>query len=449
MLAFRYLCIPTGLLFLCLCVAVGCDTASPAFSPEAPDSLNARLVRPDVVAFGWKANGQYEGGLTVQRSKNGGPLTELAQVATGTTTYYDTVSTQGDYRYSVIPTRGFRGNEAPQSEKVEVTGWMRGAPRNEDARQQDESSVRIVELGDRRLLFVSPKLAEIYDPFSQQWDPVPHPGKIRIFDDPGGFVRLIPLDDGRAFYMGLSIDDGRIPLAVFNPSSNSWTSIDIPPFSDGFVRFSSVHTYMAELTDGRILLVGRKGRNGRSTPFAMTWSPGDAAFQEIASPPFLHSLRPVVNLLNQQAILFGSRDECALFDGTTSTWQELHPCPPGGAPSALLPDGRVLTFGENSDRYSVYSPDRSEWRTQPFPTSVTGGYSKPRRMATLPDGRVMAFFWDWAFFDPRTDEWRQVETRSPYPINLEGMRSGGPFDVVGVSYLARDVFWYRYLPAGD
>lgn len=468
----RRLCLPVWLVLFVVGVAVGCDSVLPfertsqldpksdRYVPQAPDTVTARIVAPDVVEVAWASASLNEDGFTVQRSKDGGPFRERMQVEGGRTAVYDTLSIQGEYQYAVFPTYRSRVGEASESNPVSVTGWVQGAPRTNTSPREDATSVKVAELGDGRVLFVSPDLAEVYDPVTQVWSRIPHPGPIsfRAVFPTNDYVRLIPLADGRAFYMGISTEESRLRLAVYDPLENTWTPVEAPDLSIGR-KFITEETHITELSDGRILLVGDRVGANDVYMYAMTWSPGDASFREVASPPFARP-RPLVSLPKNDALLLGFLRVSALFDGDTNTWTTLSDGPANynETPAfASLPDGHVVTFG-NRGAFWTYTPEDRNWTVQSLPEGLTEtGYTV---MTALPDGSALGLFDTYnstqriGRYDPSTGEWEVGSATGgpsspPFLTWIEGLRPGSSYDAVGVSRRAEDVYWYRYLPAGE
>lgn len=246
----------------------------------------------------------------------------------------------------------------------QITGSM------SQARQQHAA----VLLNDGRILVagglgVSSELSsvEIYDPTTASWS------NAASMNNPRASALISKLQDGRVLLSGGSAAGINLTNAeIYDPSADTWT------LTSAMVA-DTAHTNAAVLlNDGRVFIKGHAGYT--NSPF-VDIPPGDPYYPE-ESPTKLPQL----------------------FDPTTNTWTAASPMitPKLGGTSIALNDGRVLvvggdTFGGDSWGYpifycnapaEIYDPNTDTWTQTGI--QATPGLS-PSKVALLPDGKVLSF----------------------------------------------------------
>ncbi len=261
--------------------------------------------------------------------------------------------------------------------------------------------------------------AEIYDPELGTWAPTGSMAHARGRAGTADHAAVLP--DGKVLVVGAV--SGPAPFVfgssseVYDPASRSWAEVgDAVEPGDG-------HAVVA-LADGRVLAVGSFGDGMVGSAVAQIYDPSTAAWR--ATAPF-H--RPVLtNTLTRlgdgRVLSFGGcevaqgfpcgtpMDPTAwLFDPASGaeTWSPTAPIvyPRIWASAVLLPSGRVLVAGGNSqiftlfdyDLYAapageIYDPQRDTWT----PTPVMPHYvNVASAMVVLPSGEVLftgGILWD-------------------------------------------------------
>jgi FtsP/CotA-like multicopper oxidase with cupredoxin domain len=96
------------------------EVTTPDVPPAAPTDLVATNIQSTQVDLAWTDNASTEGGFIIERSDNGGPWNQVAQVAADSVTFIDTtVLPANTYTYQVYAFNA-NGNSSP-SNSVEVT----------------------------------------------------------------------------------------------------------------------------------------------------------------------------------------------------------------------------------------------------------------------------------------------------------------------------------------
>jgi N-acetylneuraminic acid mutarotase len=245
--------------------------------------------------------------------------------------------------------------------------WMQVAPMRV-ARDGAQAAL----LRDGRVLVVggyepyicceSASTAEVYDPSSNTWSPVPAPAELRGVESltalPNGGVLLIGLFGPHLYSFG-----AKVGAAIYNPSTGAWSTAAVPLVER---ERGATATLMS---NGRLLLVG--GYKGEQLPGL-----------------------PV----QDKYTVFASAEE---YDPTANTWTTLAPMqqPRTEQAAALLPDGSVLVAGGEGEMLSpgpltisdalhnteTYDPATNAWHT----TQPMNIARYMQTATTLTDGDVL------------------------------------------------------------
>jgi len=90
------------------------EVLTPDVPPLAPSDLTATVISATQIDLAWTDNALTEDGFIIERSDNGGPWTQVAQVGVGTIAFSDlTVSPATDYQYQVFAFNNITGNSTP------------------------------------------------------------------------------------------------------------------------------------------------------------------------------------------------------------------------------------------------------------------------------------------------------------------------------------------------
>lgn len=203
------------------------------------------------------------------------------------------------------------------------------------------------------------------------------------------------LADGRVlvagstgFQMGMSNMQPRASAEIFDPRTETWTSV--PPMHQS--RFSHTATL---LTDDRVLVAGGwQGRNGALAQ-AEVYDPASNTWTEVAPMHRPRVDHAAIRLASGEVLVTGDNPP-EVFDPRTGTWRQVAPMPHERCCHSmeLLPSGRVLVVGGMVPQadgtfitgVDVYDPLTDRW------TLADGLRDGRQQPATLPlaDGRVMA-----------------------------------------------------------
>jgi Galactose oxidase, central domain/Kelch motif len=230
-----------------------------------------------------------------------------------------------------------------------------------------------VQLADGRVMVIGGASAiqgvvadtEILDLHTGAWATVANP--------PGGGTGPIALvlHDGRVLFTGASfLSPTPPPISLYDPTKNIWTTLDFP--ASGFLVASAFET-----PDGRI------------AGFERRYQPTPGGINDFGGPPPgpVDVFPFVLDVANGSAKL-----GTAMPGGPSSTQFS-----PSGTESALLHDGRILTFQSTPSRALIYDPARDSWSVAPTPPLM----QSTRLLTLLSDGRVLRFGGDsFAIFNP-------------------------------------------------
>lgn len=269
--------------------------------------------------------------------------------------------------------------------------------------------------------------SEVYDPHTNRWSTT------------GPMVSEVPfnhsatlLGDGRVLVAGGSWSgttaSGVLAVAqLYDPTTNQWQA------TAPMHRPRSYHA-SALLDDGRVLVAGGRGPDGRSMTAAEVWDPTTGHWAEVAPLPVPHhnETNAAVGLPDGRVLIAGgSNSEVPLaeafatttqvFDPETGVWEVAAPLSVGRNDHSVvaLADGRVLVAGGQvwfavelamsaaTTATEIYDPAAGTWTAGPpmavartnaaavaLPSGdvlVTGGLHQPPDGAYLVDPRVERF----------------------------------------------------------
>ncbi len=219
-------------------------------------------------------------------------------------------------------------------------------------------------------------LIEIYDSVAQQW--LQHnPPQSPDFNGLPFYAHLFLMADGRVFFSGGRMDDGRFQRAgimAFAPNRIDFQVV--PAFVDGSLRNQSSSVLLPPVQDQRVMIVGGGPPDGRTS------ATGIAEIVDLKQPNPAYRLAMPLSLprIHLNAVLLPDRTvfvsggaiiheetgvapiarlQSEIYDPTTDTWR------PGAVASIvrmyhsvalLMPDGRVMTTSGNPPPYGKLVP---------------------------------------------------------------------------------------------
>jgi hypothetical protein len=219
-------------------------------------------------------------------------------------------------------------------------------------------------------------LFEIYDPVAQRWAQH-NPPQSPDFNGLPFYAHLFLMADGRVFFSGGRMDDGRFQrpgIMAFAPDRIDFQAV--PAIVDGFQRNQSSSVLLPPAQDQRVMIVGggppdmRTGATGTAEVVNLTQPNPEYAMAMPLSLPRIH-LNAVL-LPDRTVFVSGgaiiheatgvapiARLQSEIYDPATDTWA------PGAAASVvrmyhsvalLMPDGRVMTTSGNPPPYGQRAP---------------------------------------------------------------------------------------------
>lgn len=247
---------------------------------------------------------------------------------------------------------------------------------------------------------------EIFDPLTNRWTPT------APMLAPRYFLTSVLLKDGRVFVIGGTTGQG---AEVYDPFSDVWSPIPNAPAGPiwGGVTCSL-------LPDGRVFCAG--GHNQTvSLADAQVFDPSTNTWTVRAPMTFPRSLHAAA-LLNGKILVTGGHDygaavdraECELYDPATDTWATVAPLHQrhNAHAATLLTNGKVLVVGgDSSNLPELYDPTANSW------TVLANAPNERREHLTttlLPSGHVFIAggsdngvnaYSTTHLYDPFTDTW--------------------------------------------
>ncbi|MFO0615882.1 MAG: kelch repeat-containing protein [Polyangiaceae bacterium] len=242
-------------------------------------------------------------------------------------------------------------------------------------------NARAVTLADGKVLVIGCQATRIYDPASDAWTVSSPNFRFR------GSLTL--LADGRA----LAVGGGSLldSAEIYDPATSTWSPIPGPNF---WRREQSA----VLLGDGRVFVVGGEQSIGASAT-AEIYDPISNAWAIVASAPRPMFRAAIARLASGKVLLVGAHDSVNptatsyLYDPATNVWSSAgETTVPRYSPDAtVLSDGRVIVTGGTTDalgaKTDLYDPVTNRWYVGPQLNASRVNAS----IAKMSDGRIYAF----------------------------------------------------------
>jgi len=245
-------------------------------------------------------------------------------------------------------------------------------------------------------------LFEIYDPVAGQW--LQHnPPQSPDFNGLPFYAHLFLMADGRVFFSGGRMDDGRIQrpgIMAFAPNRIDFQVV--PAIVDGLLRNQSSSVLLPPAQDQRVMIVGGGPPDDRTSATGIAevvdLKQPNPAYQ-VAMPLSLPRIHLNAVLLPDRTVFVSGgaiiheetgvppipRLQSEIYDPATDTWR------PGAVASVvrmyhsvalLMPDGRVMTTSGNPPPYGDKAPwqppqENEEMRIEMYSPPYTVGGARP------------------------------------------------------------------------
>jgi hypothetical protein len=270
--------------------------------------------------------------------------------------------------------------------------------------------------------------AEIYDPGSQTFTPLPGNPGTELTTPRFGAVAA-PLPDGKVLIAGGSDGSSFLQSAeLFNPVTETFTAL--PATGNTQLAVGREDAVAATLPNGDVLIAGGSGDAGCASTTEM-FHPGSGTFSQLSASGNLHTCvsdATAAPLPNGEVLIAGDGANAQLFDPSSDTFSQLSTgsAISADATSTSLPDGQVLIAGGGSESNPsqaayVFNPSTDTFTALPTSgnTQMTiardGAFSAP-----LPNGEILIAA---GFSSPSFTS----DTAEVYVTAAEAAVSGGSF----------------------
>ncbi|MDH5388643.1 MAG: hypothetical protein OEY06_09355 [Gammaproteobacteria bacterium] len=248
--------------------------------------------------------------------------------------------------------------------------------------------------------------SEIYDPAADTWT---SSGDMRHTRN---FHTATALTDGRILIAGGQGTDGKsvATLELYKPGTNTWS------WSGSLVEARDHHT-ATRLSTGEVIISG--GLADNTTLLAKTsterYDPALIGWSSAANLPNTRLWHATNSLTGGRAIVSGGLSvgiTSLLYDLVSDTWTDgpVLNANRNRHVSVTLPDGRVLAIGGRNSSADIYDPVLNIWTA----VSSSSMYLDLHDAVLLADGRVLViagydggstYFTEAQIYDPATDSW--------------------------------------------